>query len=119
MKPKDVSFAVNLIWMSIAWGALSSLAMRWSGAKEMGQFIAELVVLGLSGVVPYKISKGSNGMRIAYGVLCAIGLLWMLGGGLENQSRLKSVMDLLGLPLMFASIYYLFVSDESKRWFAG
>lgn len=92
--------------------AVVALLNKWIGAIGPGEFAFQLVVAGLTCIIPYKIAKGSNAARYVFAIITAIGFLLMLGGGLKIP-KLELVLSVILIPVEVWVIWRLFASDVS------
>lgn len=115
-RPKEVGTAIALVWASLGLGVLTSLAARLASGKPLPEFWAELLVMGLLAVIPYKLGKGSNAARITFAVLSCLSLVWAIGGGLADLSSIEVVMNAIQFPITAAAVVLLFLK-RSRDWF--
>lgn len=116
VRPKEVGAAIALVWASLGLGVLTSLAARLASGKPLPEFWAELLVMGLLAVIPYKLGKGSNAARVAFAVLSFLSLVWAIGGGLAELSRIEVVMNVIQFPITAVAVVLLFLKP-SRAWF--
>ena len=116
MTPSAVRRAVLLIWVSLGIAGLTSLGSRLAGLIDSSRFYGELLVYAALSIFPYKMAKGSNAARIAFFVMIAVSLAWMLAGGYATLNKLELAIDILQLGLTI-SIVILLMRKDSADWF--
>jgi hypothetical protein len=115
-KPKKVCWAIWAVWVSLSVNALFSLVCKLAGRVSEGQFMAELLLLALCCIIPYKLNNRSNAARYVYVILFVLSILTMLAG-VGSKDGLQFVFNLLALPLDGFAVYCL-LQKESNAWFS-
>ncbi|MEQ1635624.1 MAG: hypothetical protein ABL903_02960 [Methylococcales bacterium] len=114
--PKSINQAVIAIWVTIAIGAVVAIIEKQMGSIGSIVFGFYLFLNGISCVVPYKISMGSNPARYIFAIITVTGFLFMLGGTAAGMMKLDIVLSILSIPINIFIIYRLF-SGEASNWF--
>lgn len=121
-KKKDIEAniqkTINLVWLSIGLTCLSQLLNIWAKLISPGAFTASILIMGLCCIIPYKLSQRSNAARYVYAVLVGIGILFILSGIDNSQTKIDIVFSIITFPLDIYILIKLF-SDEASDWFHG
>ena len=115
-KPRSVSLAVLLVWVSIAVDALTTLL--GNDGLTADTLLFNGAVLAVYAVVNIKIAGRNNWARLAYSVLVACEVSLLLAFGLEGASDLDVLVTSFTLPLEAWSLVMLFGASADK-WFAA
>ena len=99
---------VYIIWVMIIFSAIVTTIDRWTGYIGVGGFALMLIFYGIYSIIPYKISKGSDGAKYAFLVLFVINLFATIGLGRGNMSTISFIWNLLTIPISIYVIYELF-----------
>jgi len=116
IKPRDVSKAILVIWVSLLASALMAVADRWLGFKSVGDMTFELLFYAVFCIVPYKLANRSNAARYFYAVIVALSVFMYLGGVSTTMGPVEKVGSLAMLPFTALSLYWLF-SKPSANWY--
>lgn len=116
-KPQRVYQAEIAIWATIALSAISSLANRWLGYIDLGEFAFTIILYGCMCIIPYKIGRGSNAARYVYSILFVASILFMLGGVGEQMPKLDVIVSIIIIPVEIFIVYQLF-QPASSSWFS-
>jgi Na+/phosphate symporter len=117
-KPHTVHKAINLIWVLIALSVLVALINQWTGQIYSGEFIFALIVNALFCIIPFKLSSRSNAARYVFAALVIISALMLIGGAVENLTKLDLIFGVITMPLYVFCVYLLF-TKEATAWFSG
>jgi len=115
--PKKVNQAVFALWATLAISAIVAAIDHKSGTTDSGKFMFYLIIDGLSCILPYKISKGSNSARYIFTVLTVISFLVILGGETTDMTKLDLVLSAVFTPV-YLFIFYCLFSSEANYWFS-
>ncbi|MBN6208139.1 hypothetical protein [Ralstonia flatus] len=121
-KPQAVRAAVNLLWSSLAVGAVkAALDFSYLSVLAPASFTIFVVAstVAVMALLIFKISSGSNWARIALLVLCGIGAMSLPNTLLGEFSRLPllGVLSVVQAGLQVYALYLLF-SKPGKGWFS-
>ena len=114
----NIQKTINLVWLSIGLSAFSQLLNIWAKLISPGAFMVSILVMGLCCIIPYKLSQRSNAARYVYAVLVGIGILFILSGIDNSQTKIDIAFSLITFPLDIYILIKLF-SDEASEWFNG
>jgi len=120
-KPPQVTWAVTLLWGSLAIGLLNGLVDS-NPATKNASFAFLATVMGLTfaimGLLIYKIGKGRNWARITWLVLLVLGIIPYAFGLMElfNRSVLVGCLSVTQLVMQMVAIQYIFTKPGSY-WF--
>ena len=112
--PLSVTFALQLIWLSLAANALL-MAVDCDDASS-DALVFNTIVLVFNGFVAIKIAGGKNWARLAYSVLVAADVAMILALGLDVASDLDVLVTYLSVALEGWSLIKLF-GAEAEPWF--
>ncbi len=137
--PASVTTAVKLIWISVAFGVISTIvtflflddlvdtAMDSGAGLDRDAARASVIIGAVVGIVfsvaiaalfAYFIAKGANWARIVYTVFAGLGIVINLFGLVGSQPIVLLLLTLVSLVLSIAILYFLFRPD-SNRYFSG
>jgi len=120
-KPPQVTWAVTLLWGSLAIGLLNGLVDS-NPATKNASFAFLATVMGLTfaimGLLIYKIGKGRNWARITWLVVLVLGIIPYAFGLMElfNRSVLVGCLSVTQLVMQMVAIQYIFTKPGSY-WF--
>ena len=112
--PLSVTFAIQLIWLTLAVNALM-MAVDYDDASS-DAFVFNTILLLFNGFVAIRIAGGKNWARLAYSVLVDADVALILAFGLDVASDLEVLVTYLSVALEGWSLIKLFGS-EAKPWF--
>lgn len=115
---ENIQKTINFVWLSIGLSALSQLLNIWAKLISPGAFAASILVMGIFCIIPYKLSQRSNAARYVYAVLVGMGILFILSGIDDSQTKIDIAFSLITFPLDIYILIKLF-SDEASEWFNG
>jgi len=104
--------AVYAIWATIIISAILAIIDKWTGYIGEGEFIWTLIFYGIFSIIPYKISKGSDGAKYFYLVLFGISIFSMMGLGKGDMSMVSFIGSILMIPVSIYIIYELFIRNQ-------
>lgn len=107
---KSTKNAVYAIWATIIFSAILAIIDKWTGYIGEGEFMFTLIFYGIFSIIPYKISKGSDGAKYFYLVLFGISIFSMIGLGKGDMSMASFIGNILMIPVSLYVIYELFPS---------
>lgn len=117
MMPRQVQIAVRMVWASIGLAVATSIASRLLGHTASPQLCGELLIYAVLCLLPYKLSKGSNGARLAFIALAAMSIGWLASGGYASLHIFELVADVVQIPLTAYTVFLLLRRDDAAWWF--
>ncbi len=116
--PKSVKLAVILMSISLLISAFLNLIELKFNIIDEFEFIGVLIILTLFCIIPYFISKGSNGFRWTSLILTIFSLFAFMGFDFGIESNLEKLDILQSLIFSFISLYLLFIPQDAKSFFS-
>jgi hypothetical protein len=119
--PNQVKLAVNLVWLSLGIGLLSTVFHQPATSPKFGVGFAVAVIVVTFAIIifiNFKILAGRNWARILNLILFAIGLPMSVLplGKVFNQPTFDGLAEVLQIGLQAASLYLVFLT-KGKEWF--
>lgn len=114
----NIKTTINLVWLSIGLSAFTELLNIWGQLISPGRFVTSIMLMGIFCIIPYKLSKGSNGARYVYAVLCGISVLYILSGIDIYQTKIDVAFSFIQIPINLYVLIKLF-SEDASGWFHG
>jgi len=115
-RPKLVSVAIQLIWLTIAIDAVM-MAVGFDGTPANADALTfNGVMLLFYAVVTAKIAAGRNWARHSYAFLVVTELALVAAFGLSDASELEELVTYTTLPLELWILYRLF-NAQADAWF--
>lgn len=130
IKPRSVSNAIALMWLTLVGSALLGLLDLKLGVIAPPEFFFAVIFYGLCAFFPYKIDRGSNATRWAYVVLTVVSGFILAGAVVmaESWTDFNAVFGasaassfgnmVLSIITIFGIIPLLF-SSSANAWFRG
>jgi hypothetical protein len=127
-RPREVDWAVRLLWISLAITLLvSPLDWHYSkGAESLpGLLVNDLFIFGFESFLIWKISQGTNWARITFLVLSLLGLALAIGLVAIFHPKIPSPVPVVswvisGLQsLIQAAALLLLFREPARYWFKG
>jgi magnesium-transporting ATPase (P-type) len=113
--PDQVDLAVNIIWAILSIYALTVIITTSTSRFSAFIFVAGASKIGFLSVVNLMIRKGSNWSRMAFLVISAVGLLFVIGGFFSDSPFIAIVNSIPTLLSVWA--LYLLFTEPAKSWF--
>jgi hypothetical protein len=117
--PQPVKNAIHAIWLCIGLSVIAALLDRLTGRMPTGEFAFNVMMYGLTVMIPYKLTRRSNATRVIFAVLIAVSLLIWLGGVSVTLPPFSRIASIVELPIIALSIYWLFFIPSASEWFSG
>jgi len=115
-RPKLVSVAVQLIWLTIAIDAVMMVVSFDGTPANADALTFNGVMLLFYALVTAKIAAGRNWARHSYAFLVVMEFALVAAFGLSDASELEEVVTYMTLPLELWILYRLF-NAEADAWF--
>ena len=115
-RPKLVSVAVQLIWLTIAIDAVMMVVSFDGTPANADALTFNGVMLLFYALVTAKIAAGRNWARHSYALLVVMEFALVAAFGLSDASELEEVVTYMTLPLELWILYRLF-NAEADAWF--
>jgi hypothetical protein len=126
-RPKEVTRAIQVLWISLIVGAVSSilfLGLNSSGGEQLILLIGTGIALGFRAWIIAKIAKGRNWARILFLVFLILGLAFVVFSVLampvtQTMYRAQPMRGVLTLVNYALEIYtaYLLLTAPAREWF--
>ena len=117
-RPQFISTAIQLIWLTIAIGAVTMGASYDGTPANVDSLAFNGAILLFYAFVTVKISVGRNWARRCYAFLVALEFALVAAFGLSDASELEELVTYLTLPLEIWILFRLFCA-QADAWFAA
>lgn len=103
-QPKAIQNTIKAIYLCIGLSVVALLLDRLTGRMGEGEFMFNLIFMGIFVMVPYKIARRSNPTRYVYTVITVIGVL--IGIGSTTKLPLFTMISgVIQAPFIAATLY--------------
>lgn len=122
-RPRGISQAVFVIWITIIINVIGEIIDLGLGKASVIEFLVALAVFAVFSIIPYKISEGSNVARqcfIALFILYALSMLIFLSGIDTDSFNLTTADVVVSIALLPANLFILYrlLQPDASSWFS-